>query len=132
MKPFNTDSHPAHRGLRLCLALPEAAERLSHGEPVWFVQDKRLFVMFADHHHDDRSRPAHRQRERFFVAHAPDAAFARDGWTDDERVDICDMPRWSLNEIAASEETFAPRRLAEPLLPILKGEYPGLPLVTGD
>lgn len=38
----------------ICLALPEASERMSHGEPAWFVGGKRLFVMFADHHHDDR------------------------------------------------------------------------------
>ena len=29
-------------------------ERPSHGEPTWFVRDKRAFVMLADHHHDDR------------------------------------------------------------------------------
>jgi hypothetical protein len=39
---------------RLCLALPETTERLSHGEPTWFVRDKKTFVTFADHHHDDR------------------------------------------------------------------------------
>jgi hypothetical protein len=39
---------------RICLALPEVSERLSHGEPAWFVRGKRLFVTFADHHHDDR------------------------------------------------------------------------------
>jgi hypothetical protein len=38
----------------LCLALPEVTERLSHGEPTWFVRDKKTFVMFADRHHDDR------------------------------------------------------------------------------
>ncbi|WP_101787320.1 MmcQ/YjbR family DNA-binding protein [Nonomuraea indica] len=38
----------------LCLALPETTERLSHGEPTWFVRDKKVFVTFADHHHDDR------------------------------------------------------------------------------
>lgn len=38
----------------LCLALPETTERLSHGEPTWFVRDKRTFVTFADRHHDDR------------------------------------------------------------------------------
>ena len=38
----------------LCLALPETTERLSHGEPTWFVRGKKTFVMFADHHHDDR------------------------------------------------------------------------------
>jgi hypothetical protein len=39
---------------RLCLALPETTERLSHGEPTWFVRDKKTFVMYADQHHDDR------------------------------------------------------------------------------
>ena len=38
----------------LCRALPEVTERISHGEPAWFVRDKKTFVMFADHHHDDR------------------------------------------------------------------------------
>lgn len=38
----------------LCLALPEVVERLSHGEPTWFVGGKKTFVMFADRHHDDR------------------------------------------------------------------------------
>jgi hypothetical protein len=38
----------------LCLALPEVTERLSHGEPTWFVRDKKTLVMYADHHHDDR------------------------------------------------------------------------------
>jgi hypothetical protein len=45
---------PLPRLRRLCLALPETTERLSHGEPTWFVRDKKTFVMYADHHHDDR------------------------------------------------------------------------------
>lgn len=36
----------------LCLALPEVTEKVSHGEPTWFV--RRVFVSLADHHHDDR------------------------------------------------------------------------------
>jgi len=39
---------------QLCLALPETTERLSHGEPTWFVRGKKTFVMYANHHHDDR------------------------------------------------------------------------------
>jgi hypothetical protein len=39
---------------RLCLAMPEATERLSHGEPTWFVRGRKTFVTYADHHHDDR------------------------------------------------------------------------------
>jgi hypothetical protein len=45
---------PVERLRRLCLSLPETTERVSHGEPAWFVRDKKLFVTYADHHHDDR------------------------------------------------------------------------------
>jgi hypothetical protein len=45
---------PLERVRQLCLALPETTERLSHGEPTWFVRDKNVFLMYADHHHDDR------------------------------------------------------------------------------
>ncbi|EXG80584.1 MmcQ/YjbR family DNA-binding protein [Cryptosporangium arvum] len=38
---------------RICLALPEATERISHGAPTWAVRDKRTFVTFADHVHGD-------------------------------------------------------------------------------
>jgi hypothetical protein len=44
---------PLHRLRELCLALPETTERLSHGEPTWFVREKTTFVTYADHHHDD-------------------------------------------------------------------------------
>ena len=37
---------------RICLALPETSERLSHGEPTFFVH-KKVFVMFANNHHND-------------------------------------------------------------------------------
>ena len=38
---------------RLCLALPEAGERPSHGAPTFFVRGTRAFVMFHDDHHGD-------------------------------------------------------------------------------
>ena len=47
-------SDPLSRLRALCLALPETTERLSHGEPAWFVRGKKTFVTYADHHHDDR------------------------------------------------------------------------------
>jgi hypothetical protein len=37
---------------RICSALPETTERLSHGEPTFFVKNK-VFVMFANNHHND-------------------------------------------------------------------------------
>jgi hypothetical protein len=36
----------------ICLLLPGTSERLSHGEPVFFVH-KKAFVMFANNHHND-------------------------------------------------------------------------------
>jgi hypothetical protein len=45
---------PIERLRAICLALPEVIERLSHGEPTWFIRDKQVFVTFADRHHDDR------------------------------------------------------------------------------
>jgi hypothetical protein len=40
---------------KLCLALPETSERLSHGAPTFFVREKRSFVMvLTDHHGDGR------------------------------------------------------------------------------
>ncbi|MGW0228803.1 MmcQ/YjbR family DNA-binding protein [Actinopolymorpha singaporensis] len=45
---------PLVRLRALCTALPEVTERPSHGEPTWFVRDRKVFVMYADHHHDDR------------------------------------------------------------------------------
>ncbi|WP_436495283.1 MmcQ/YjbR family DNA-binding protein [Actinokineospora sp. HUAS TT18] len=46
------DPLPALR--EICLAFPEATERLSHGEPTWFVREKKTFVTYANNHHDDR------------------------------------------------------------------------------
>jgi hypothetical protein len=37
---------------RICSTLPETTERLSHGEPTFFVKNK-VFVMFANNHHGD-------------------------------------------------------------------------------
>jgi hypothetical protein len=37
----------------LCLAMPETSERLSHGEPTFFVGGKRSFATIWDNHHGD-------------------------------------------------------------------------------
>jgi len=47
-------ANPLDRLRQLCLALPEVTERLSHGEPTWFIRGKKSFVTYANHHHDDR------------------------------------------------------------------------------
>src|SRR5512145_3039358 len=37
---------------RLCAALPETTEKLSHGEPTFFVR-KKVFAMYSNNHHGD-------------------------------------------------------------------------------
>jgi hypothetical protein len=36
---------------RICLALPGATEKISHGEPTFFV--KKVFAMCSNNHHND-------------------------------------------------------------------------------
>jgi hypothetical protein len=37
---------------RICAELPGSEERVSHGEPTFFVKNK-VYVMFANNHHND-------------------------------------------------------------------------------
>ena len=37
----------------ICSTFPETEEKLSHGEPTFFVR-KKVFAMFANNHHNDR------------------------------------------------------------------------------
>ncbi|CAN5406321.1 MmcQ/YjbR family DNA-binding protein [soil metagenome] len=71
-------STPLERLRAICLDLPETTERLSHGEPTWFVRDNKVFVTYADQHHDDRvgfwcAAPAGEQQAQ--LATAPDRYF---------------------------------------------------------
>lgn len=36
-----------------CLALPNVSERPSRGTPTFFVNEKKTFAQYWDHHHDD-------------------------------------------------------------------------------
>jgi hypothetical protein len=49
--PNATD--PVQKVRRLCLALPEVTERLSHGAPTWFVRGKKTVATVWDNHHND-------------------------------------------------------------------------------
>ncbi len=42
---------PLVRLRAICLALPEANEKISHGEPTWFAGKGKVFAMLDDHHH---------------------------------------------------------------------------------
>jgi hypothetical protein len=49
------DDDLAGRLRAICLALPEVAERPSHGAPTFFVLDKKSFVtLWASGHHDNQ------------------------------------------------------------------------------
>jgi hypothetical protein len=48
----DTGEEHLRRVRRICAAMPECTEKLSHGEPTFFVR-KKVFAMFANNHHDD-------------------------------------------------------------------------------
>jgi len=52
-RPSPEAVEPLMKVRAICMALPQVEERPSHGEAAWFFQGKSLFVMFADHHHDE-------------------------------------------------------------------------------
>jgi hypothetical protein len=104
-----------------CLSLPETNERLSHGQPTFFVRDKKTFVMYLDNHHDDGRLAlwcaAPEGMQRALVDGAPEHYFVPPyvgprGWVG-VRLDR-DLA-W--NEIAGAIEeaylTVAPRKLVE-------------------
>jgi hypothetical protein len=69
---------PLQRLRALCLALPETTERPSHGEPTFFVRDRKVFVTYSDHHHDDRLGfwcAAHPGTQQALVASDPERFF---------------------------------------------------------
>lgn len=45
------DKH-VERVRKICLSLPETMEKLSHGEPTFFVR-KKVFAMISNNHHND-------------------------------------------------------------------------------
>ncbi len=45
------DNALVERLRKVCLALPEANERVSHGEPTWFAGKGKVFAMLDNHHH---------------------------------------------------------------------------------
>lgn len=47
----DSDNH-LYRVRRICATLPESSEKLSHGEPTFFVR-KKVFAMYSDNHHND-------------------------------------------------------------------------------
>jgi len=48
----DTGEQQTERVRRICLSLPGTWEKISHGEPTWFV-GKKVFAMFSNNHHSD-------------------------------------------------------------------------------
>src|SRR5258705_6959901 len=46
-----SDERLTDRLRKICMTLPEANEKLSHGEPTWFAGKGKVFAMLDDHHH---------------------------------------------------------------------------------
>jgi len=78
--PRPTLTHEDHiqRVRRMALALPETTEKLSHGEPTFFVR-KKAFVMFSNNHHNDGRIaiwiPAATGHQSAMIAEAPETYF---------------------------------------------------------
>jgi hypothetical protein len=51
-KKSDIDGEHLGRVRRICAAMPECTEKLSHGEPTFFVR-KKVFAMYSNNHHDD-------------------------------------------------------------------------------
>ena len=105
---------------KLCLALPGASEKLSHGEPTFFVA-KRVFVMFANNHHSDGHTaiwiPVPPGAQAEMIAEAPATYFKPPyvgvkGWIGVELPQIADDPLAEL--IRQAWQLTAPRALLRP------------------
>jgi hypothetical protein len=63
---------------RLCLSIPGAIEKRSHGEPTFFTP-KRVFAMFSNNHHGDGHiavwLPAGEGVQEALIEEAPDVYF---------------------------------------------------------
>lgn len=112
---------------RLCLSMPGAMEKLSHGEPTFFTP-ARVFAMFADNHHGDGRiavwLPMGPGVQEALIEEAPDTYFrppyvGPSGWIGVEMARVDDEQLGSLireahNLIAAKERGRGKRKAAKP------------------
>lgn len=85
-------------------------------------------VWVRRHKHTWNGNPAD-QYEIFFVSRLDTEETVLTGQKPDSY--IIGHRWWSLSDIMASSEDFAPRRLAELLEPLLRGDYPVVPIDCG-
>ena len=103
------------------LELPETEERLSHGQPTFFVAGKQFAQFRNNHHGDDKTvvcvRTSGIDEQEMLIEAAPDiyskpAYLGPSGWVS---VNLSGDVDWALvdSRIARSWELAAPRRLLE-------------------
>ena len=73
----------------------------------------------------------YRSIERYYLVRVENPEVTKDRWTELELQVISRFQWWWLEDIAVSGDIFVPRRLAELLPPILRGEIPEEPLAVG-
>lgn len=107
----------------ICLALPGAAERLSHGEPGFHIEKGKFFAYFSDNHHCDGITAVHvktsgSDEQAMLVEADPDTYYkppylGPSGWVG-IRLDTPEVD-WDrvADRVAYSWELVAPRRLLE-------------------
>ena len=107
----------------ICLALPEAAERLSHGEPGFHIEKGKFFAYFSHNHHNDGITAVHVKTsgvdEQAMLIEADPEVYYRppylgpSGWLG-IRLDADEID-WDrvADRVATSWELVAPRRLLE-------------------
>lgn len=116
-----TDTSPLDRLRAFALTLPETEERVSHGQPTFFVADRQFAQFRDDHHGDGRTVVCVRTGdgdEQAMLIEANPAVYARpaylgaSGWVS---MDLAGDPDWALVEdrVARSWELAAPARLLE-------------------
>jgi len=111
---------PIDRLRTVCLALPEAFEKVSHGEPTFWVH-KRMFAMFADagnHHGKGRHAvwcKATHTTQHMLVSQRPDRYFVppyagTSGWFG---IYLDEKPDWTevAQRLEESYRLVAPKRL---------------------
>jgi len=72
-----------------------------------------------------------RQREHYYLVRVDRHDVDVSGWDDFERNFMGEHRWWTVDEVEASEDQFAPRRLADFLADIVSGRIPNEPLDTG-
>jgi phosphoribosylglycinamide formyltransferase-1/phosphoribosylamine--glycine ligase/phosphoribosylglycinamide formyltransferase/phosphoribosylformylglycinamidine cyclo-ligase len=107
----------------ICMAYPEAAEKLSHGSPAFFIEKGKVYAYVWHNHHNDGHtavmvKTSGREEQTMLVEMDPDfyhvpPYLGPSGWIGMELAgDDTDWERVE-DRIAISWEMVAPRRLLE-------------------